>query len=151
MVAVSFGHFSWTVHKDFESCREFLLQIFPSNRQLYEEAFPKIHDINDDVFVLVSRKEAMEKFLQEVVRTMDFTVYRPLYNFLCPQQEMAPLLKKVTRLQAFARQFLVQSTMEEVSSLAWPSCLCWLLAAAALLQHPPICCAVYSQPASHNP
>eukprot|EP00603_Paraphysomonas_imperforata_P000406 CAMPEP_0114439080 /NCGR_PEP_ID=MMETSP0103-20121206/14999_1 /TAXON_ID=37642 ORGANISM="Paraphysomonas imperforata, Strain PA2" /NCGR_SAMPLE_ID=MMETSP0103 /ASSEMBLY_ACC=CAM_ASM_000201 /LENGTH=974 /DNA_ID=CAMNT_0001609801 /DNA_START=21 /DNA_END=2945 /DNA_ORIENTATION=- len=113
MVAVTFANFSWTVHLDFEQCKAFLLHVFPSKRQLYDETFPKIMDVDDDVFVLVNRKEAMEGFLQEVVNTMDFVVYQPLYKFLCPKYEIQPLLKKITRIQAFIRQFLMQSTMEE--------------------------------------
>lgn len=114
LMTVFFRHFSWTVQKDFEACKDLLLQVFPSKRQLYEDTFPKIHDINDDVMALISRKEAMEEFLTEIVTTMDFLLYQPLQQFLCPHSELAPLLEKVIRIQAFTRQFLVHSAMEEV-------------------------------------
>ena len=124
MVEVIFANFNWTVYKDFESCKTFLLEVFPSKSQLYEDAFPKILDINDDVFVLVHRKEAMENFLKEIVKTMDFVIYRPLYQFLNPtNQEMAPLLHKILQVQAFTRQFLVKMTMESVRSLPLSVCL----------------------------
>jgi hypothetical protein len=127
ILSVTFGHFNWTVSLDFESCKAFLLHVFPSKRQLYDESFPKILDIDDDVFVLVNRKESMETFLTEVMNTMDFVVYQPLYKFLCPKYEMQPLLKKIMEIQAFCRQFLVQSSMENVSFLRVLPLLCSLV------------------------
>jgi hypothetical protein len=123
MVAVNFSQFSWTVQKDFDTCKSFLLEVFPSKHELYEESFPKILDIDDDVFVLVNRKEAMEKFLGEVVSTMDFIIFHPLYRFLSPGAEMAPVLREITRLQAFTRRFLVQSSMEDVRACMQRVCV----------------------------
>ena len=114
MVVVSFRNFSWTIQKDFESCKAFLLEVLPSKRQAYEEAFPKIHDVNDDVFILVNRKEAMENFLHELVSTMDFLVYRPLFYFLSPKNEISPLIEKLKLIQAACRQFLTKVSMEVV-------------------------------------
>ena len=114
IISLTLCKYNWTVNKDFDSCKEFLLQVFPSKRPTYEETFPVIHDVNDDVFVLVNRKESMEKFLQEVVNTMNFLIYRPLRNFLCPGSELKPLEDRIIRVQSFLRGCLAQMSLEEV-------------------------------------
>jgi hypothetical protein len=57
----------------------------------------------------------MEKFLEGVVATMDFLIYKPLYYFLNSNDELRPLIKKIERIQAVIRMFLIQRKMNQVS------------------------------------
>jgi hypothetical protein len=64
----------------------------------------------------VERKESMEKFLEGVVATMDFLIYKPLFYFLNSNDELRPLIKKIERIQAVIRMFLIQRKMNKVDT-----------------------------------
>lgn len=59
----------------------------------------------------------MEKFLEGVVATMDFLVYKPLFYFLNSNDEIRPLIKKIERIQATIRMFLIQRKLNKVHAL----------------------------------
>jgi Trp operon repressor len=79
-----------------------------------QTVFPREIDIADDVFILVERKESMEKFLENVVATMDFLIYKPLFYFLNSNDEIRPLIKKIQIIQATIRMFLIQRKMNQI-------------------------------------
>jgi hypothetical protein len=117
----------------FDECRHFLVIVFPFREDeidvivilqhslcvlmcIPQTMFPNVVDFEDDVFALVERKENMEKFLREIVMTMDFLVYRPLFYFLNPHDEFRPVERKVTRIQAAVRMHFTKKRMIQVPS-----------------------------------
>ena len=72
------------------------------------------------MFILVERKELMEKFLEGVVATMDFLIYKPLFYFLNSNDEIRPLIKKIERIQAVIRMFLIQRKINKVKTRPTP-------------------------------
>lgn len=63
----------------------------------------------------------MEKFLEGVVATMDFLVYKPLFYFLNSNDEIRPLVKKINKIQSTIRMFLTQRKLNKVSYHYYPS------------------------------
>lgn len=132
IIEVTFGSYKWTVRKMFDECRHFLGIVFPYREEefevifgrflssyadlIYKDIFPNVVDFEDDVFALVERKESMEKFLKEIVTTMDFLVYRPLFYFLNPHDEFRPVERKVTCIQSTVRMYFTKKKMIQVYS-----------------------------------
>jgi hypothetical protein len=56
----------------------------------------------------------MEKFLEGVVSTMDFLIYKPLFYFLNSNDEIRPLIGKIQIIQATIRMFLIQRKMNQI-------------------------------------
>lgn len=117
----------------FDECRHFLVIVFPFREDeinvkpfhyfciflciILQTLFPNVIDFEDDVFALVERKESMEKFLREIVMTMDFLVYRPLFYFLNPHDEFRPVERKVTCIQSTVRMHFTKKKMIQVSRI----------------------------------
>lgn len=57
----------------------------------------------------------MEKFLEGVVATMDFLIYKPLFYFLNSNDEIRPLVKKINKIQSTIRMFLTQRKINKVN------------------------------------
>eukprot|EP01038_Epipyxis_sp_PR26KG_P016196 gene16196-22030_t len=75
------------------------------NRLKLKAAFPVGEDGEDDVMVLVERREIIEEFLKEVAANLNYEVYEPFNQFIEAKANLIDLKVKVAQIYRIFRKY----------------------------------------------
>lgn len=114
-IKISVRTFTWRLTRTFDELKEFYMRFCDEvglsigsgiGRVAIETQFPRGNEGEDDVMVLVERRELMESFLQEVTAKIDYRRYKPLARLIEISENLSRVQVMGSKIVKAVRRFM---------------------------------------------